>query len=142
MTPANPTSVVRWKFIHIVTNVPTPLYLASPSALVQVDTLNGESFGSNLTGGYMAFDSTGLFFVSVMALGTKAQSGLGSLVLNASGCSFFPMDDFSWPVTSSFSMAYLVQATDSSAVCRPYVASTSPSQTIEFLFTVVKLIPD
>lgn len=133
---------MRWKFIFIVTNIQTPLYLAAPSALVSVDVLNGEIFGANLANGYMSFGSVGLFFVSVMALGTKAQAGLGSLALNPSGCTFFPMDDFSWPVTSSFSMVYLVQTTTASATCRPYVASTSPSQTIEFLFTIAKLIPD
>lgn len=142
MVAPAPTSLVRYKFLFVVGLVITPLYLANPSALVELNVLNGEMFSSNLSGGYILFGKAGLYFVSVMALGTKASPGLGGLSLNAVQCTFFPMEAFTFPPSSNFSMAYLVEALTDNASFRPYVASTANNQTIEFICSMVKVVPD
>jgi len=133
--------VVRLKFVFVV-GVSAPLYLANPSALVSVDVLNGDYFSSVASGGYIQFDSPGTYFVSLMALGTRAQPGLGSLSINPSSCLFFPMESFTFPSASNFSMVYLVEASSSAARFRPYIGSYAATQTIEFVCTLVKLTPD
>ena len=139
---SQPTDVVKWEFMYIVGTPGIARYLADPSGLVSVVTLNGGFFSSNLTGGYIQFGSVGLFFVSVMCLGSRASPGLGSVVLNASQCTFFPMENFTFPPSGNFSMAYLVTTATATASFRPYISSTQSSQTIEFTVSIVRLVPD
>jgi hypothetical protein len=136
-----PTNVTRYKWVHVVASS-TPLYLAVPSALVSVDTLNGDTICQNTSGGYLEFMSVGIFMVSVTVLGTRAQPGLGALGLNQSNALFFPMESFTFPSSSNFSMYYLVETTSALARFRPYLASTAATQTVECIITVVQIVPD
>lgn len=136
-----PTNVTRYKWVHVVTSS-VPRYLADPAALVSIDTLNGDTICQNTAGGYLEFMSVGSFMVSVMVLGTRAQPGLGALVLNQSNALFFAMESFSFPPSSNFSMFYLVETTSTLARFRPYLSSTAATQTVECIITVVQLEPD
>jgi hypothetical protein len=39
-------------------------------------------------------------------------------------------------------MVYLVESVAATATFRPYVSVTSPSQTIEFIVTIVRIVSD